>query len=260
LGGSTFACACGCRARESVQAIRSSASFVVRYLGQDDIPSRAVPSSNPTTNDDDETQVRVDVPGRCVHRPASSRERSGAGMRGKNATERKLARREAFAAAERLAVRTAAVPDRAKILIDLYERGDLAGSRRADPTSFANAPPQVGACGRRRRRSSSAPRSATTPRCFGVLAYRFDAPGPDHRGRHGDEDLPECAARGATCACSGAPSPEVYTQFVIEVLRHYPELGRVVPAVDRGGAHLGATRTWRWAADHVELRPRRAIR
>ena len=110
--------------------------LVVRYLGQvDPAPGRS--ELEPEPGDDDQHIAPVEVPAGAFTFDRLQREVSDGGLRGKNPTEKKLARREAFASAES----SPFAPPRlriGKLLVDLYEAGDPAG-RAALIHIFANA-------------------------------------------------------------------------------------------------------------------------
>src|ERR1043166_3532543 len=94
--------------------------LIVRYLEQDD-PEAGRSELSPTTPDDDEVDdAAVEVPGGAFTLGRLNTAVSERGLANKTATERKLSRREAFAAAEA----SPFAPPRlrlGKILIDLYE-------------------------------------------------------------------------------------------------------------------------------------------
>ena len=222
--------------------------LVVRYLGQDD-PEPGRPELDPTTNDDDETQVRVDVPAGAFTLDELAHV-VRAGMRGKNATERKLARREAFAAAEA----SPFAPPRlrlGKILIALYERGDLAG-RAALIHVFANARLNWGVWQAAKTIYKRAEERADAA-MFGVLAYRFDVPGQIADVSVGTK-LYLMRRAWRYLRLLGRALPEAYTQFVVEVLRHYPSsIGSYQQSLV--AAHIWGHTNMRWARTTSNFEP-----
>src|SRR4051812_6427278 len=101
-------------------------ALVVRYLAQDDPePGRSelAPSDDGEVEGSGEDAAVVDVPAGAVTLDRLHAAVSIRGLANRTATERKLARRDAFAAAEA----SPFAPPRlrlGKLLIDLYERGD----------------------------------------------------------------------------------------------------------------------------------------
>src|SRR5690242_14852060 len=114
-------------------------ALIVRYLGQDDPEegrSELAPAAHDDDDDDDDSDgdgagldddaQPVDVPPGAVTLDSLNASVSPRGLANKTATERKLARREAFAAAEA----SPFAPPRLRLgqlLIDLYAQGDPEG-------------------------------------------------------------------------------------------------------------------------------------
>src|SRR5438046_554274 len=99
--------------------------LIVRYLAQDD-PEDGRGELSPTADEDDEDAAPVDVPAGAFTLDRLNAAVSPRGLANKTATERKLARRDAFAAAEG----SPFAPPRlrlGKLLIELHERGDPEG-------------------------------------------------------------------------------------------------------------------------------------
>src|SRR5262245_12111249 len=145
--------------------------LIVRYLAQRD-PEDGRDELSPTADEDDETAAPVDVPPGAVTLERLQAAVSPGGLANRTATERKLARRDSFAAAEA----SPFAPPRlrlGKILIELYERGDAEG-RAALVRVFAEGTMKWGVW-----QAAKAVYKRAEDRhdlaMFGVLAYRFDA-------------------------------------------------------------------------------------
>ena len=190
--------------------------LIVRYLEQSD-PEPGQPEIDQGELAAD--AVPVDVPTGAVTFATLKSELSTYGMRGKNATEKKLARREAFAAAEG----SLFAPPRlrlGKLLLAVYEDGTPAG-RAALLHVVAHAPIKWGVwqalkaiykCAEERHDAAM----------FGALACRFD------RQNTGSGEvsvgtfiyLKRRAWRYLRQL--GRALPDAYATFCVEVLRHYP--------------------------------------
>src|ERR1043165_3117587 len=112
--------------------------LIVRYLAQDDPePGRSELSPSSDDDDGDDAAPVIDVPAGAFTIDRLNAAVSSHGLASKTATERKLARRDAFAAAE---ASTFAPPRLriGKLLIELYEAGDPA-ARAALIQVFATA-------------------------------------------------------------------------------------------------------------------------
>lgn len=191
--------------------------LITRYLGQDD-PEPGRSELLPQGDDVDDTTP--DVPAGAFTFDRLQRAVSEGGLAGKNPTERKLARREAFLAAET----SPFAPPRlklGKILVDLYEAGDPS-ARGALVHVFANARLEWGvwyAAKQIYKRAEERHDAAM----FGVLGYRFD-------------QLPATQTREIATGTMiylrrrvwrylrqlGRALPDAYVAFCVELLRHYP--------------------------------------
>jgi hypothetical protein len=139
------------------------------------------------------------------------------GLKGKTPTERKLARREAFDAAEA----SPYAPRRlrlGKLLIDLDARGDEVG-RAALLDVFARGTFKWGVwkAAKHIYKLAEARHDAAM---FGVLAYRFDTLGGGDVGVGTRIYLRRRAWRYLRLL--GRGTPDAYPVFAVEVLRHYP--------------------------------------
>src|SRR5580765_3637372 len=101
-------------------------ALIVRYLAQDD-PEPGRSELAPTDDDEDDADAApTDVPAGAITLDRLHAAVSIGGLANRTATERKLARRDAFVVAEA----SPFAPPRlrlGKLLIELYERGDPAG-------------------------------------------------------------------------------------------------------------------------------------
>lgn len=193
--------------------------LIVRYLDQDD-PDPGQTELEPHFDDSDETAVEPDVPAGAYTFDRLQREVSESGLRGKNPTERKLARREAFAAAES----SPFAPPRlrlGKILVALYEAGDPAG-RGALLHVFANAKLKWGVWYAAKQIFKRV-EETRDPSLFGVLAYRFDALPSTPRQEISMGTIVYLRRRAWRWLRKlGAAVPDAYPTYAVEVLRHYP--------------------------------------
>ena len=193
--------------------------IVVRYLEQDD-PEPGRNELEPHFDDTDETAVEVDVPPGAYTFDRLQREVSANGLRGKNPTEKKLARREAFLAAES----SPFAPPRlriGKILVALYEAGDPS-ARGALLHVFANATLKWGVWYAAKHVFKMAEERHDAA-LFGVLAYRFDVLSTTRHEDIGNGTIVYLRRRAWRYLRKlGAAVPEAYTTFCVEVLRHYP--------------------------------------
>jgi len=201
-------------------------ALLVRYLEQDD-PEEGRSELSPTEPDDDELgggsdDGPVDVPAGAITLDTLAEAVSQVGLADKTATERKLARREAFAAAEA----SPFAPPRlrlGKVLIELYERGEP-GDRAALIEVFGEGTLKWGvwqAVKAIYKRAEDRHDLAM----FGVLAYRFDAiRATPYVGRElGAGTLLYLRRRAwRYLRLLGQAVPEAYPAFAVEVLRHYP--------------------------------------
>ena len=185
--------------------------LIVRYLGQgdpEDGRSELAPTAGDEGGDDDGEEQVVDVPPGAVTLDRLSAAVSPRGLANKTATERKLARREAFAAAEA----SPFAPPRlrlGKLLIELYERGDAVGPRGAAPRvrrGHDEVGRVAGGEGDLQARRG-APRSRRCSACWRTGSTRCAR----RRMRAARSARARCStcggARGATCGCSARRCP-----------------------------------------------------
>jgi len=209
-------------------------ALIVRYLGQDDPEdgrSELAPTAEPDDDDGDggdggavfdDDVAPVDVPPGAVTLDRLAASVSPRGLENKTATERKLARREAFAAAEA----SPFAPPRlrlGKLLIELDERGDPEG-RAALLEVFAEGTLKWGVWQAAKAIYKRAEERHDAALC-GVLAYRFDAirATPYASGELGAGTLLYLRRRAwRYLRLLGQAVPDAYPAFAVEVLRHYP--------------------------------------
>src|SRR4051812_23920370 len=194
--------------------------LIVRYLAQRD-PEDGRSELAPSGDGDDDSEA-VDVPAGAVTLDRLAAAVSPRGLANKTATERKLARRAAFAEAEA----SPFAPPRLRlgqILVDLYERGEPDG-RAVLLHVFAHATMKWGVW-----QAAKAIYKRAEDRhdlaLFGVLAYRFDAmqATPYERGEIGGGTLTYLRRRAwRYLRLLGQSTLEAYPAFAVEVLRHYP--------------------------------------
>lgn len=207
-------------------------ALIVRYLAQHD-PEDGRGELAPATGDDDDDAPEVDVPAGAVTLARLAAAVSAAGLAHQTATERKLTRRAAFAAAEA----SPFAPPRLRlgtILIELYERGDPE-ARAALLHVFAEATMKWGVWQAAKAIYKRAEDSHDLA-LYGVLAYRFDAMAatPYERGEIGGATLTYLRRRAwRYLRLLGQATPDAYPAFAVEVLRHYP-------ADHRGSSWLAA--------------------
>jgi hypothetical protein len=198
-------------------------ALIVRYLAQDD-PEAGRSELAPTAEDDaeDDDAAAVDVPAGAITLDRLHAAVSVGGLANRTATERKLARRDAFAAAEA----SPFAPPRlrlGKLLIDLDERGDPAG-RAALIQVFAEATMKWGVWQAAKaiyKRAEDRHDAAL----LGVLAYRFDAmrATPHAAGEISAGTLLYLRRRAwRHLRLLGQAVPDAYPAFAVELLRHYP--------------------------------------
>ncbi|HMG21573.1 MAG TPA: hypothetical protein VK607_09665, partial [Kofleriaceae bacterium] len=198
--------------------------LIVRYLAQDD-PEDGRSELAPVAgdlDDDDDGEPPVDVPAGAVTLDRLNAAVSQRGLANRTATERKLARRDAFAAAEA----SPFAPPRLRLgrmLIALYEAGDPAG-RAALIQVFAEATMKWGVW-----QAAKAIYKLAEDRhdaaLYGVLAYRFDAmrATPYAAGELGAGTLLYLRRRAwRYLRLLGQAVPDAYPAFAVELLRHYP--------------------------------------
>jgi hypothetical protein len=145
---------------------------------------------------------------------------SESGLRGKTATERRIARRDSFDAA----TASAYAPPRlalGRLLIDLYRGGDPA-DHEALAFAFANGELRWGAWQAAKAVYKLA-EAAHDARMWGVLAWRFDGLTAGDTGMEvGGGTLTYLRRRAwRFLRLLGLAVPELYPTFAVEVLRHY---------------------------------------
>jgi len=197
--------------------------LIVRYLAQDDPDGgRSELAAAAGEDSDDADGEAVDVPAGAITLDRLFAQVSPRGLANKTATERKLARREVFAAAEA----SAFAPPRlrlGKLLIELYERGDPEG-RAALLRVFVDGTMKWGVW-----QAAKAIYKRAEDRhdvaLYGALAYRFDAmrATPYASNELGAGTLLYLRRRAwRYLRLLGQATPDAYPAFAVEVLRHYP--------------------------------------
>jgi hypothetical protein len=193
--------------------------LIVRYLGQDD-PEPGRGELDPKDGDDDDELPAIDVPAGAVTydqlRGVVTR------LGGKNPTERKLARLDAFRAAEA----SPFAPPRlrlGKLLVELYDAGDPA-ARSALMQVFATGKLQWGVwqAAKTIYKRAEVDHDAAM---FGVLAFRFDAMAvtPFASAELGAGTFTYLRRRAwRYLRLLGQAVPDAFPTFAGEVLRHYP--------------------------------------
>jgi len=198
---------------------------IVRYLEQRD------PEPGKSELGTEEDGEAADVPAGAFTGARLAQSVSARGLAGKNPTEKKLARRDAFAAAEA----SPFAPPRlqlGKLLVALYEDGDPAG-RAALVHVFTRGKLRWGVWQAAKLVYKRA-EERHDALLFGALAYRFDAMTTT---RYEASEI----ATGTLVYLRrrawrylrllGRASPEAYATFCVEVLRHYPaEYGAYSPS------------------------------
>jgi hypothetical protein len=212
-------------------------ALIVRYLEQPD-PNAGEPEIDPGLAE----PVAVEVPAGAVTFDALKSGLSARGMYGKNATEKKLARREAFAAAES----SPFAPPRlrlGKMLLALYEQGTPAG-RAALLHVFANAPIKWGVWQGMKSIYKLAEQRHDAA-MFGALACRFDRQ-QGGAGEIGGGTFMYLKRRAwRYLRLLGRALPDAYAAVCVEVLRNYPAgQGRYQSSLV--AAHIWAHEDMRW--------------
>jgi len=212
-------------------------ALIVRYLEQSD-PSAGQPELDVGIQD----AIAVEVPTGALTFEALKTGLSAYGMRGKNATEKKLARREAFAAAEG----SPFAPPRlrlGKMLLGLYEQGTPA-ARAALLEVIARAPIKWGVWQGMKSIYKLAEERHDAA-LFGALACRFDRQ-QGGAGEIGGGTFMYLKRRAwRYLRLLGRALPEAYATFCVEVLRNYPaDQGRYQSSLV--AAHIWAHEDMRW--------------
>jgi hypothetical protein len=209
--------------------------LIVRYLEQGD-PKPGRPELDPNPGAGDEHAPVVDVPAGAYTFDRLQREVSEKGLAGKNPTERKLARREAFAAAEG----SPFAPPRlrlGKLLVGLYDQGDDA-ARAALVHVFANAKLKWGVWQAAKHIYKRA-EERHDALLFGVLGYRIDVlPSTKIQEIAGGTQVYLRRRVWRYLRKLGAATPDAYATFCVELLRHYP------PSVGQYGQSWVAAHIW----------------
>jgi hypothetical protein len=213
-------------------------ALVVRYLAQPD-PEDGRGELAPATGEDGDDAPEIDVPAGAVTLERLAAAVSPAGLANQTATERKLVRRAAFAAAEA----SPFAPPRLRlgtILLELYERGDPE-ARAALLEVFAEATMKWGVWQAAKAIYKRAEDSHDLA-LYGVLAYRFDAMAatPYAREEISGATLTYLRRRAwRYLRLLGQATPDAYPAFAVEVLRHYP--------ADHRGSSWVAAQIWNHA-------------
>jgi hypothetical protein len=233
----------------------SLGELIVRYLAQDD-PEPGAPELDDSDDEDDDDRPEIDVPAGAITLARLVTSVSLGELAAKTATEQKLARVEAFAAAE--ASRFA--PPRlrvGKLLVALYERGEPA-DRGALLHAFARGKLAWGAWQAAKtiyKRAEELHDAAL----FGVLAYRFDAMASTPHADLGAGTLVYLRRRAWRYLRQlGRALPDAYATFASEALRHYPAgydgASWVAAHVFDHGNMQAARTTWSFAHDDFAAR------
>ena len=153
----------------------------------------------------DEELPPIDVPPSAITFDTLSRAVSPRGLAGKNATERKLARREAFDAAERSPFAPPRLRLGAILKRSLRRAATRPGDRAALLHAFAHGSVRWGLWRRRRSTSTSSPSATTMPRCSACSRIASDT-GHQRRGRprHAGLPVPARVAVPAVARARGA--------------------------------------------------------
>ncbi|HEY5937069.1 MAG TPA: hypothetical protein VIU61_20605 [Kofleriaceae bacterium] len=195
--------------------------------GDDDFDDDDDDDDDGDDDDDDEPTPggRVDVPAGAVTYAQLKAAVTGRGLANKNPTEIKLARREAFAAAET----SPFAPPRlrlGKLLVDLYEQAghDDAPARAALIHVLTKGKLRWGIwqAAKAIYKRAEARHDAAL---FGALAYRFDAMTslPYESSEIGTGTVVYLRRRAwRYLRLLGKAVPDAYPAFAVEVLRHYP--------------------------------------
>ncbi|NVB84054.1 MAG: hypothetical protein HOV81_37105 [Kofleriaceae bacterium] len=223
--------------------------LIVRYIEQAD-PKPGRDELEPHGSTDEDAPV-IEVPPGAYTFERLQREVSAAGLRGKSATEKKLARRAAFAAAEE----SPFAPPRlrlGKILIALYEAGDPA-ARGALLHVFANATLKRGVWQAAKtiyKRAEERHDAAM----FGVLGVRFDL--FNVSSEVGTGTIKYLRRRvWRYLRKLGAAVPDAYATFCVELLRNYPANVRPYQS-SWVAAHIWGHADMKWVREASTFEPR----
>jgi hypothetical protein len=208
-------------------SVRSPAlgELLVRYLQQSDPDAGRdeLSAASDESQDSDEESPQIDVVAGAFTIDRLRGEVNPQQLTNKNPTERKLTRREAFAAAEA----SGFSPPRLRLgnlLIELYQQAGQTDAylRGALFHVFANATLKWGVWKAAKtiyKRAEEAHDAAM----FGVLAYRFDSIANYARNEIGVGTLVYLRRRSwRFLRLLGQASPDAYPTFAVEVLRQYP--------------------------------------
>ena len=236
-------------------------ALLVRYLGQDDPPPGVTEpwrgEGAAAIDDDGDTgaPVRPRPPSGALTLARLRQLVASTTLRGKTATERKLARREAWEAA----ASSPWLPPRlglGRLLLALDDAGDDA-AREALVEVFARGRLRWGAwqAAKAIYKRAEARHDALL---FGALACRFDRLGNDPREHDKDEIGPGTVLYLKRRAWRwlrllGQAMPDAYPAFAIEVLRHYRDDDRVSPSWV--AAHIWGRKALRGAKRPVGFAP-----
>ncbi|MDQ3368920.1 MAG: hypothetical protein M3680_26140 [Myxococcota bacterium] len=228
--------------------------LLVRYLAQPD-PEPGRDELVPTAGAEEPDHVEpVDVPTGALTIDRLRGEVSPTGLANKNPTEQKLARRDAFTAAER----SPFAPPRLRLgtlLIELYAQGDP-GARSALLHVFAHGTMRWGVWKAAKAIFKQA-ELLHDAAMFGVLAYRFDAMTATEYARHeiGTGTLVYLRRRAwRFLRLLGQASPDAYPAYAVEVLRHYPP-SHVAYTPSWVAAHVWAHANLRFARSSASFGP-----
>src|SRR5689334_280558 len=215
--------------------------LLIRYLDQDDpTPGK---TELPTAADLDKGDWEYDDPDLPDGAPTLDKLRSQVAeyaMRGKTATERKLARREAWGEA----MASPYTPPRLRLgtlLVEVYQQGDAAG-RAALAQVFAKGKLGWGVW-RAIKTIYKLAEARHDIRMLGVIGCRFDMLGstPKRGNEIGAGTIIYIRRRVWRYLRNlGRAVPDAYPSFAVEVLRHYPE------SVGQYSASWVAANIWGW--------------
>jgi hypothetical protein len=201
--------------------------LLIRYLAQDDpTPGKAELPTAADLERDDWEYSDPDLPEGAATIDRLRQQVADHAMRGKTATERKLARREAWEAA----IASPYTPPRLRLgtlLVEVYQQGDAPG-RAALAQVFAKGKLGWGVW-RAIKTIYKLAEASHDLRMLGVIGCRFDllASTPRHSGEIGIGTIIYLRRRvWRYLRLLGQAVPDAFPTFAVEVLRHYPpEIG-----------------------------------